>query len=129
MPRSGWSPAGLFNSNVTSSHISETLASSMAREFIKISADILSIAEHFEEPSERQTWAQFADTILNALNNVENKRWKAGILLARGKCKLASGVAKMQELGMDAQEPSLDVLSSYRAQYARKMLSAGWLSF
>lgn len=101
----------------------------MAQEFLKISADILSIAEHFEEPSERQSWAQFADTILNALKNMENRRWKTSILLARGKCKLASGVAKMQELGMDAQEPSPDVLSSYRAQYARRMLSAGWLSF
>ena len=129
MPRSGWSPAGLFNNKLCSLPVSETLAATVGTGFLVISAEILSVAEGFEEPSERQRWAQLADVVLNALRGVEDKRLRARILLASGKCKVASGFAKMQGFGVDFQQLSPDMLSSHRAQYARKTLSAGWLSF
>ena len=124
MPRSGWSPAGLFSEAIVSLPIGEILASTVTQEFLKMSALILGVAERFEEPPERQRWAQFADMVLNAVKSVEDKRWKASILLARGKCKLAAGLAKMQELSME-RGPSSDVTNAHRAQYARKALSAG----
>ena len=128
MPRSGWSPAGLFSDTITSLPIGEVLATTVTQEFLKMSAVILSVAEQFEEPSERQRWAQFADVVLNALKGVEDKKWKATILLTRGKCKLACGLARMQELSME-HESSSDTLNSYRAQYARKTLTMGWSFF
>ena len=128
MPRSGWSPTGMFSESIATLPISKVLASNAPREFLKISADILSIAEQFEEPSERQSWAQFADVVLNAVQGVEDEPWKTSILLGRGKCQLASAFAKMQALGMDLQAPEShhQVLDSYRARSARKTLSSGW---
>lgn len=130
MPRSGWSPVGLFNENIASQPVGQRLSSNVTQEFIKMSAELLRMTEQFEEPFERQRWAQFADVVLNSLKgDVETQQWRASILLARGKCKLASGVAKMQALSADLQEQSPNVLGSHRAQSARKTLSTGWLSF
>ncbi|KAF8957140.1 hypothetical protein BDZ97DRAFT_122237 [Flammula alnicola] len=72
---------------------------SRAKELYTIASEMLDIAEKLDLPSERETWATWADSVFSQMKmEADMHASRADITFARGRCNLVVGSAKAEEL-------------------------------
>jgi hypothetical protein len=99
---------------------------SRAKELYTIAVEVLLVAENLEVPSERATWASWADSVFSQMKmEADTDSWRANITSARGRCHLIAGGALAEELearlGGEGQEDE-DVWDCEDARDARDYL-------
>ena len=96
---------------------------SRAKELFTIGSEVLLISEKLLEPSERQTWGAWSDSIFSQMKmEADMEVWRAPIARARGRCCLIVGAARAEELEGALESGNMDVLNTEDAEDARDML-------
>ncbi|KAJ8457017.1 hypothetical protein ONZ45_g18486 [Pleurotus djamor] len=97
---------------------------SRAKELYTIASEVLNVAEKFENPSERQYWARWADSVFNQMKmEADTDTWRGSIVRARGRCWLIVGSARAEEIEEALESGDLSVLQSEDAEEAREGLA------
>ncbi|PFH50953.1 hypothetical protein AMATHDRAFT_143773 [Amanita thiersii Skay4041] len=97
---------------------------SRAKELYTIGSEVLLVAEKLEVPSERHTWACWADSVFNQMKmEADRDGWRKLIFRSRGRCWLVAGSAFAEELESALERGEVDVLKSDEAADAREGLS------
>lgn len=96
---------------------------SRAKELFTIGSEVLLISEKLLEPSERQTWGAWSDSIFSQMKmEADMEVWRAPIARARGRCCLIVGAARAEELEGALESGNMDVLDTEDAEDAREAL-------
>lgn len=96
---------------------------SRAKELFTIGSEVLLISEKLLEPSERQTWGAWSDSIFSQMKmEADMEVWRAPIARARGRCCLIVGAARAEELEGALESGDMDVLNTEDAEDARDTL-------
>ncbi|KAI4523048.1 hypothetical protein K525DRAFT_254976, partial [Schizophyllum commune Loenen D] len=110
-------------------HYSPIPPKSRATHLYTIAAEVVHLAEKLALPSERRTWATWADSVFNQMRmEVDMDRWRTAILRERGRCWLIVGSALAetaeQVLEADADDAMKveEALAADDTQQAREAL-------
>ncbi|KAG5652730.1 hypothetical protein H0H81_003929 [Sphagnurus paluster] len=96
---------------------------SRAKELFTIASEVLLLAEKLPEPAERATWAAWADSVFTQMRmEADMDAWRTQITRARGRCWLAVGSARIEELEAALERGELDLLHGEDAKEAREGL-------
>jgi hypothetical protein len=98
---------------------------SRAKELFTIGSEVLLISEKLLEPSERQTWGAWSDSIFSQMKmEADMEVWRAPIARARGRSCLIVGAARAEELEGALESGNIDVLDTEEAEDARDALGS-----
>ena len=87
---------------------------------------MLLVAERLDGAEERRKWAAWADAVFNQMHmEADVDTWRARVFAARGRCSLAIGSARADELEDALERCDRRVLGSKEAEEARTALATG----
>ncbi|KAF5379514.1 hypothetical protein D9615_006522 [Tricholomella constricta] len=96
---------------------------SRAKELFTIASEVLLLAEKLPVPSERQTWAAWADAVFTQMKmEADVDAWRRPIQRARGRCWLVIGSARIDALEAALEAGEIDLGTSEEAREAREGL-------
>ncbi|KAF8643004.1 hypothetical protein AX16_009249 [Volvariella volvacea WC 439] len=117
-PFAGGASASVVTSRAALPGVQESF--SRAKELFTIASEVLLLAEKLDVPSERKTWAAWADSVFNQMKmEADMDAWRGPITRARGRCWLIIGSAPMEIIEPALERGEDDVLHSERAKEAR----------
>ncbi|KAI0065508.1 hypothetical protein BV25DRAFT_1798366 [Artomyces pyxidatus] len=102
----------------------DALGFSRPKELFTIASEVLSVAERLQEADERRYWASWADSVFNQMKmEADMSEWRTRITIARGRCWLIAGSAKVDDLEDALEHGNSDILMSRDAEEAREGLA------
>ena len=95
-------------------------------ELFTLASEVLLVAERLDGAEERRKWAAWADAVFNQMHmEADVDTWRARVFAARGRCSLAIGSARADELEDALERCDRRVLGSKEAEEARTALATG----
>ena len=95
-------------------------------ELFTLASEVLLVAERLDGAEERRRWAAWADAVFNQMHmEADVDAWRMRVVVARGRCSLAMGSARADELEDALERGDRRVLSCKEAEEARKALTTG----
>ncbi|KAI0258658.1 hypothetical protein BC834DRAFT_835112 [Gloeopeniophorella convolvens] len=99
-------------------------AFSRPRELFTLASEVLGVAERLRDADARRKWALWADAIFHQMHmEADVDEWRARVTVARGRCWLAAGSARADELEDALEQGDAGVLRSREAEDARQGLA------
>lgn len=94
-----------------------------------IASDVLGVAERLGDAEARRRWAKWADEVFLQMHmEADVDAWRARVGVARGRCWLVVGSARVDEMEDKLERGDGSVLLSKEAEDARAGLSTGEFS-
>ena len=95
-------------------------------ELFTLASEVLLVAERLDGAEERRRWAAWADAVFNQMHmEADVDAWRTRVVVARGRCSLAIGSARADELEDALERGERRVLSCKEAEEARTALTMG----
>jgi hypothetical protein len=89
-------------------------------ELFTLASEVLLVAGRLDRAEERRRWAAWADAVFNQMHmEADVDAWRTRVVVARGRCSLAIGSARADELEDALERGDRRVLSSKEAEEAR----------
>ncbi|KAI9510549.1 hypothetical protein F5148DRAFT_976587 [Russula earlei] len=106
-------------------HMPHTLhTASRPQALFTLASEVLAVAERLDDAESRKRWAAWADAVFLQMHmEADVDAWRARIAVARGRCWLSIGSARMDEMEDKLERGEIGVLSSKEAEDARAGLS------
>ena len=104
--------------------------SSRPQELFTLASEVLAVAERLDNVDTRRRWATWADAVFHQMHmEADVDTWRARICVARGRCWLAIGSARAEEMEDALERGDMCVLQSKEAEDARAVLVMGGFFF
>ncbi|KAI0249667.1 hypothetical protein BJV78DRAFT_1129183 [Lactifluus subvellereus] len=92
-------------------------------ELFTLASEVLAVAERLDDAEARRRWATWADAVFHQMHiEADVDAWRARIAVARGRCWLAAGSARADEMEDALERDDVRVLQSKEAEDSRAAL-------
>jgi hypothetical protein len=99
-------------------------------ELFTLASEVLLVAERLDGAEERRKWAAWADAVFHQMHmEADVDTWRGRVFAARGRCSLAIGSTRADELEDALERCDRRVLGSKEAEEARMALTTGVCHF
>lgn len=96
------------------------------QELFTLASEVLAVAERLDDAEARRRWATWADAVFHQMHmEADVDAWRARIAVARGRCWLAVGSARADEMEDALERDDMRVLQSKEAEDSRAALVMG----